>query len=120
MGASDVVVETEEEPPSFAEGWRLVWKIESLRRIWYSLPFVAASLIGFVSLGALLYEEAFQLDAVDRGFVAESTAPMPVLGLIIGARLSTRLLPTRPGHVPALLANSAGGVWGWGGGLRWG
>src|SRR3546814_10715175 len=92
MGASDVVVETEEEPPSFAEGWRLVWKIESLRRIWYSLPFVAASLIGFVSLGALLYEEAFQLDEVERGFVAASTAPMQVLGLILGARLSTRLL----------------------------
>src|SRR3546814_16855090 len=101
MGSSDVVVETEEEPPSFAEGWRLVWKIESLRRIWYSLPFVAASLIGFVSLGALLYAEAFQLDEVERGFVAASTEPMQVLGLIIGARLSTRLLAQGPGHVRA-------------------
>src|SRR3546814_13038682 len=92
MGASDVVVETEEEPPSFAEGWRLVWKIESLRRIWYSLPFVAASLIGFVSLGALLYEEAFQPDEVERGFVAASPDAMTVLGLFIWAPLYTALL----------------------------
>ena len=35
-------------PPSFAEGWRMVWKIETLRRIWYSLPFLATALIGFV------------------------------------------------------------------------
>ena len=41
MGASAEAIMTEEEPPSFAEAWRIVWKIESLRRIWYSLPFLA-------------------------------------------------------------------------------
>ena len=70
MGASEEAVATEEEAPSFAEGWRLVWKIETLRRIWYSLPFLAASLIGFVSLSSLLYEEVFGLDERARGFVA--------------------------------------------------
>ena len=40
----------------------MVWKIESLRRIWYALPFLAASLIGFVSLAGLLYDQVFELD----------------------------------------------------------
>src|SRR5580765_723868 len=67
MGASEDAINTEEIAPSFAESWRIVWKIESLRRIWYSLPFLAASLIGFGSLASLLYDQVFNLDERARG-----------------------------------------------------
>ena len=50
-GASQEVVDTEEAKPSFAESWRTVHKVRSLHRIWWSLPFLATSFIGFVSLG---------------------------------------------------------------------
>ena len=90
MGASEEAVATEEESPSFAEAWRIVWKIETLRRIWYSLPFLAASLIGFVSLAVLLYEEVFDLDERARGFVAAAVEPVQLVGLIVGARIATR------------------------------
>lgn len=107
MGASEEAVATEESSPSFAEGWRLVWKIETLRRIWYSLPFLAASLIGFVSLASLLYEEVFDLDERARGFVAASTEPVQLIGLIVGARISTRLLAKGPDHVLGFLSRTA-------------
>ncbi|MFP5321874.1 MAG: MFS transporter [Acidimicrobiia bacterium] len=107
MGASDEAVATEEEAPSFAEGWRLVWKIETLRRIWWSLPFLAASLIGFVSLAALLYEEVFDLDERARGFVAASTEPVQLVGLVVGARIATRLLAEGPDRVLGFLARTA-------------
>lgn len=107
MGASDDAIATEEDSPSFAEGWRLVWKIETLRRIWYSLPFLAASLIGFVSLASLLYDEVFGLDERARGFVAASTEPVQLVGLIIGARVATRLLAKGPEHVLGFLSKSA-------------
>ena len=45
----------------------MVWKVDSLRRIFYALPFLAASLIGFASLAALLYQQRFGLDTVHRG-----------------------------------------------------
>src|SRR3546814_7662854 len=45
-GADAETIGMEEAHPSFAEGWRIVWRIESLRRIWWSLPFPAARLIG--------------------------------------------------------------------------
>ena len=61
------VVETEEPIPSFAESWRLLWKIEVLRRIWYAVPFLAVSLIGFVSLASLLYSDVYRLDELQRG-----------------------------------------------------
>jgi branched-chain amino acid transport system ATP-binding protein len=104
MGASEEAIATEEEAPSFAEGWRMVWKIESLRRIWYSLPFLAASLIGFVSLASLLYEQKFGLDERARGIVAASVEPFQLLGLIIGARIGTRLITRDPGLVLRFLS----------------
>jgi branched-chain amino acid transport system ATP-binding protein len=99
MGASEDAIATEEEPPSFAESWRMVWRIEALRRIWYALPFLAASLIGFVSLASLLYADVFDLDERARGFVAAGVEPLQFAGLIIGARVGTRLIAKDPGLV---------------------
>ena len=62
MGASEEVANTEEVVPSFAESWRTVQKIPTLQRLWWSLPFLATALIGFVVLASLLYEEQFGLD----------------------------------------------------------
>ncbi|MDQ3147778.1 MAG: MFS transporter [Actinomycetota bacterium] len=107
MGASEEAIATEEDAPSFAEGWRMVWKIESLRRIWYAVPFLAAALVGYVALAGLLYEEAFGLDERARGFVAASVEPMQLLGLVLGARIATRLFLQDPGRVLRLVAISA-------------
>ena len=75
MGASDDVADTEEDAPSFAESWRTVQKIESLRRMWWSLPFLATSLIGFVTLASLMYEQEFDLDERARGVAAAIAEP---------------------------------------------
>jgi ABC-type branched-subunit amino acid transport system ATPase component/predicted MFS family arabinose efflux permease len=104
MGASEEAVATEEDRPSFAEGWRMVWKVESLRRIWYAIPFLAAALVGYVALAGLLYEEAFGLDERARGFVAASVEPMQLLGLVVGARVGTRLIAQDPGKVLRFVA----------------
>ena len=39
-------LETEEEPPSLAEGWRMCWQIDSLRRIYRTLPFLTPAVAG--------------------------------------------------------------------------
>jgi ABC-type branched-subunit amino acid transport system ATPase component/predicted MFS family arabinose efflux permease len=106
MGVTDAAM-TEEPPPSFAEGWRMVWKIESLRRIFYALPFLAAALIGFSSLAALLYEQKFGLDAGQRGFVAAAAEPAQLIGLVIGARVGTKLILRDPGLVLRFVAVTA-------------
>jgi len=86
MGVSDEVAETEESPPSFAESWRTVHKVRSLQRIWYSLPFLATGLIGFVSLASLLYEREFNLDERARGIAAAIAEPFGIVGLVVGSR----------------------------------
>jgi branched-chain amino acid transport system ATP-binding protein len=107
MGASPEAVATEEAAPSFAESWRIVWKIETLRRIWYSLPFLAASLIGFASLAGLVYEQVFDLDERARGLVIGAVEPAQLVGLIIGARIATRLLSKGPEYVLGFLSHAA-------------
>jgi branched-chain amino acid transport system ATP-binding protein len=107
MGASEEAALTEEEAPSFAEAWRIVWKIESLRRIWYSLPFLAVALIGFASLASVLYEQLFDLDEQARGFVAAAVEPAQLVGLIIGARIATRLMAKGPDQVLRFLSHTA-------------
>ena len=97
MQASEAAISTEEAPPSFGEGWRLCNRIESLRRIWWSLPFLAASLLGFVSIASLFYEEVFGLDERARGVVAAATEPLQLVGLFIGARIGTKLVERDPG-----------------------
>ncbi len=89
-GASQEIVDTEEESPSFAESWRTAHKVKTLQRIWWALPFLATSLIGFVTLAALLYEQKFDLDERARGVAAAISEPFQLVGLIVGARIATR------------------------------
>ena len=65
-------------------------RCKSLQRIWWSLPFLATSLIGFVTLAALLYEQKFDLDERARGVAAAVAEPFALVGLVIGARIATR------------------------------
>jgi len=89
-GASQEIIDTEEESPSFSESWRTAHKVRSLQRIWWSLPFLATSLIGFVTLASLLYDEKFGLDERGRGIAAAIAEPFALVGLVIGARIATR------------------------------
>jgi branched-chain amino acid transport system ATP-binding protein len=61
-----------------------------LRRIWYSLPFLATALIGFVTLASLLYEQEFGMDERARGVAAAVAEPFQLVGLVVGARIATK------------------------------
>ena len=89
-GASDEVANTEETAPSFAESWRTVQKIHTLQRLWWSLPFLATALIGFVVLASLLYEQQFDLDERARGVAAAVAEPFQLVGLVLGTRYITK------------------------------
>ena len=90
MGASEEVANTEETVPSFAESWRTVQKIHTLQRLWWSLPFLATALIGFVVLASLMYEQQFNLDERGRGIAAAISEPFQLVGLVIGTRYITK------------------------------
>lgn len=109
-GAEAAVVDTDEVPPSFAESVRILWAVRTLRRIWYSLPFLASSIIGLVVLTALYYEEVFHLSESQRGWIAATTEPAAVVGLMLGIPLASRLMLRDPGLGLRLLSFVAVGV----------
>jgi ABC-type branched-subunit amino acid transport system ATPase component/MFS family permease len=107
MGVADDVVDTEEIPPSFAESWRMVWRIEALRRIWYALPFLTVATVGYGTLAGLLYEERFGLDERARGVIAALVEPAQLVGLVIGAVYGTRMMAKNPGLALKLVSVTA-------------
>ena len=106
MGVSAEVADTEEEPPSWAESFRIIWQVRSLRRIFYALPFLAIAVVGLLTLGGLYYDEVFNLDERARGFVAAGIeGGAQLVGLMVGIPVVTRLMLKGPGHVVRFLAN---------------
>jgi ABC-type branched-subunit amino acid transport system ATPase component/MFS family permease len=91
MGASEETIATEEAPPSFAEAWRICNQVRTLRRIWLSLPFLAVSLIGVVSLTGIFYEDVFGVNELGRGVIAASVEPFQIIGLAVGIPIANRL-----------------------------
>jgi ABC-type branched-subunit amino acid transport system ATPase component/MFS family permease len=114
MGASEEVIQTQEAPPSWAESWRIVWQVRTLRRIFAALPFLALSVVGLLTLGSLFYDEVFGLNEVQRGVVAAVAEPMQIVGFFIGIPIATRLMARDPGLVLKFLAVVTGviaGAW---------
>ena len=108
-GATEEVIDTDEQPPSWAESVRILWQVRTLRRIWFSLPFLAASVIGLASLTSLYYEEVFNLSESQRGFVAAVAEPAQVVGILIGIPLASRLMLRDPGtRAPPAVARGGG------------
>jgi ABC-type branched-subunit amino acid transport system ATPase component len=75
--------------------------------VFYALPFLAASIIGFASLAALLYQHAFGLSTVHRAYIAAITEPVQLVGLFIGARFGSKLITRNPALIMRFLAIAA-------------
>jgi ABC-type branched-subunit amino acid transport system ATPase component/predicted MFS family arabinose efflux permease len=99
MGASEEAIATEEAPPSWAESWRIVWQVRTLRRLYAALPFLAVAVIGLLTLGSLFYHDVFGLTEVQRGLVAGVAEPASIVGFFIGIPIATKLLARDPGLV---------------------
>jgi branched-chain amino acid transport system ATP-binding protein len=104
MGASQEAIATEDVPPSFAESWRVVWNVGTLRRIFYALPFIATAFIGLDAIGSLYYANVFHVGTADRGYLSAALAPAQLIGLLLGAPIATRLLKRGASLIPRFVA----------------
>jgi branched-chain amino acid transport system ATP-binding protein len=104
MGASADALGIAEDPPSFGEAWRICQQVKTLRRIWLSLPFLAASIFGLVSLYAIAYDDVFGLSEFQRGLVAAITEPFQLIGVVIGIPIAARLMTKGAGNALRFIA----------------
>ena len=96
MGATEETIQTEEIAPSFAEAWRIAWQVKTLRRIWYSLPFLAAAVIGLAALLSRVLRGRLRTSTKpQRGFVFAGAELTQIAGILIGVPIANRLLVHR-------------------------
>ncbi len=106
-GAEREALALEEAPPSLAEAWRMCWQVDSLRRIYRTLPFLTPALIGFALYGSFAYRDVFGLDTAARGWVVGLVeGPSQLFGLIVGTRLAMRAFVDGPAKVFHQLARA--------------
>ena len=103
-GATEEVSNTEEEATSFAESWRICNQVQTLRRIWMSLPFLATAIIGLGSLTSVYYEDVYGLSEEQRAVIGAVAEPFQLIGILIGIPLATRLFARGPGLVLRFVA----------------
>ena len=109
-GADESLLEMEDAPPSFAEAWKTAHSVRTLKRVFISLPWFAASLFGLVAFYSLYYDEVFGLNEASRGFLAAAVEPAQIVGSLYGIRLVTKLFLKDPGLILKLLAVGGCGV----------
>jgi branched-chain amino acid transport system ATP-binding protein len=103
-GGDEATLDSEDAPPSFAEAWKVAHSVRSLKRMFISLPWFAAALFGIVILFAEYYDQVFDLNEAERGFLAASVEPAQIVGSLLGIRLVTRLFERDPGLILKLVA----------------
>jgi ABC-type branched-subunit amino acid transport system ATPase component/predicted MFS family arabinose efflux permease len=104
-GGTAASLDTEEESPSLAEAWRMCWQIDSLRRIYRTLPFLTPAIAGFAIFAAFTYTDVYGLSVTERGWVVGLVeGPSQLAGLVIGARIGMKLFARDPKLVFGLLA----------------
>jgi branched-chain amino acid transport system ATP-binding protein len=95
-GAEGDELEIEEPAPSFREAIRMYKGIRTLKRIWFSLPFILGAGAALTYLGSLFYADVFGLTAAGRSGVAIATEIFGAAGLLLGAPIATAMLSDSP------------------------
>ena len=106
-GADASTAEIEDRPPGFAETFRVLFSGRSARRIYYSLPFLAASIIGLLSFLSLFYADVYNVKEVGRGVIFAAVEPLQIVGVIFGAIYLQRFVSTNPGRAMRMLGLAA-------------
>jgi predicted MFS family arabinose efflux permease len=83
--------ELPDEPPTVPEAARVIATTRSLRLIYYSLPFLLGTVLGFTFYATAYYENVFHQDAGHRALLFGLAEPGAIIGLVIG----TMVLPPR-------------------------
>jgi len=96
MGADDETANTEEVPASFAEAWRILWQVRTLRRIFIALPIISIPLVSLGPLISLFYRDVLGLNEAQRGVVAAIAEPFQFVGLLVGIPIASKLLRRDP------------------------
>jgi branched-chain amino acid transport system ATP-binding protein len=106
-GADARTAAIEDDPPGFAETFRVLFSGRSAKRIYYSLPFLTASTLGFGTFLNFFYSDIYNVKEAGRGIIFASVEPVQVIGLLVGGVFLQRYVNRSPGLAMKLLGATA-------------
>lgn len=92
MGLDEEDAQIEEEPPRFEEAYQLLKGIGSVRRLWYSIPFLVGGVAAIGGVMPSFLDEIFGMNPAERGTLSAVNEPFAILGLLVGIPISMRVL----------------------------
>lgn len=97
-GADDETAGIDDDPATFREAWRTVMRQRTARRIYLSMPFLSASVVGIAIILSLFYEEVYGVQEAGRGVIFAIAEPFGVAGLVLGAIFLQGAITKTPGR----------------------
>ncbi len=106
-GADETTAQIEDDAPGFSETFRVLFQNRSAKRIYYSLPFLTASTLGFGTLLGLFYSDVYHIGPFGRGVIFAGVEPVQIAGLIFGGVFLQKYINKSPGLAMKLLGVAA-------------
>jgi ABC-type branched-subunit amino acid transport system ATPase component/predicted MFS family arabinose efflux permease len=102
-GASIGLSVEHEERASFAEGFRRVKAVRSLRRTWWAATFFGGGAVAFRPLSNIFFKDVYHYGAAARGGIAAIFGVGGLVGIIVGGRVvQARLRRGQPELLPVI------------------
>ncbi len=99
FGADEEVALRQQEPPSMGEALRAAWGVRTLRRYSYALPFEELGNLGFSIFYLFFLARTLNVDILGRGILLSLSGLAGLIGVVIGGRLTDRIMARNPGRV---------------------
>ena len=104
LGADEATALREPPPLGFAEAFRTIAKITSMRRLWYAAPFTAISSLGTLIIMPYYYSEVFAVGPAGIGAITAAGGLFGLIGMLLLAPYGDRLLAARPARLMSITA----------------
>jgi ABC-type branched-subunit amino acid transport system ATPase component/predicted MFS family arabinose efflux permease len=109
LGASDEVARHEQQPASWAECWRALSRVGTVRWQWFSTPPLALASTFSVLFSSLYFSQHYGLDVRSRGIITTIAAAFGLFCLLFLAPYAGRIADERPRFLVGFVA--ANGLW---------
>ncbi len=103
-GADELSADIEDEPVRAWATMKVLRDVRTIRRIWWSVPFLAIALFGIPNLLSLVYEDVYGLNSAQRGLIAAGIEPLQVAGVFLAMPWVAKLAMRDPGFLLRFVA----------------
>ena len=98
-GATEEAALVEDMHETVRSTMRVLYRVRTIRRMWWAIPFLAIALFSVPSLLSLVYEDVFGLNSLQRGLIAAGVEPLQVVGVFVAMPRVASVAMRDPGYL---------------------